>query len=166
MVSSTNTVGGIPQTVAIFPAKPFGLAGDFVVSPYSHRIQPVLLAGPGTHSGSQFGDPFFKFADGLFKRFRHGDSIAIYLLDTSGTVWNSVALPRSPYPSFSAFDNRDITTFADNRLGQMAETFQVTLTDMQQVPEPGTACLMTLGILGLVVACRGGLCRRNCRIEA
>ena len=90
----------------------------------------------------------------------------IYLLDTTGTVWNSVALPRSPFPSFSAFDNRDITTFADNRLGQMAETFQVTLTGMQQVPEPGTACLMTLGVLGLVVACRRGLCGGNFRIES
>jgi len=79
LVSSTNTIGGIPQSVPIFPAKPFGLAGDFVVSPCSHRIQPVLLARPGTHSGSQFGHPFFKFADALFERFRHGNSI-VYCL--------------------------------------------------------------------------------------
>jgi hypothetical protein len=73
----------------------------------------------------------------------------VYLIDSTGNLWNSVALPGDPFPPFSAFDQTDTTIFSDNRLGRLADVFNVTLTDVQQVPEPGTLVLLTLSLLSL-----------------
>ena len=134
------------------------------VSVAGHSLTPVANDWFVFMSNDAGGGDFITFSAGSYPAGygtiaidNHPNSDAgfiIYLLDTRGTVWNSIALPTNPFPSFGAFDNRDITTFADNRLGQMAETFQVTLTDMQQVPEPGTVCLTAMGLIGLAVAFR------------
>src|SRR5206468_3882412 len=70
----------------------------------------------------------------------------VYLIDTTATLWNSVALPTSPFPPLSAFNQTSATLFSDNRLGRQAETFSVTLTDLQEIPEPGTLGLLAGGL--------------------
>jgi hypothetical protein len=74
--------------------------------------------------------------------------------DTTASIFTDVALPVSPFPPLSAFDVRNLGIFSDNSLGQTAETFDVTLTGLREIPEPATFTLLVVSLIVFAVSMR------------
>jgi hypothetical protein len=134
---------------------------SYSVTVGSHHFSPVANDWFVFMSDNAGGGDFITFSAGSYPA-GYGtiaiDGVAnpnagfiIYLVDTTGTVWNSVALPQSPFPPLSAFNALDYTVFSDNTSGILAETFKVTITGLREVPEPGVFGLVSLGMILLGV---------------
>src|SRR5438477_2910211 len=131
---------------------------SYSVTVAGHQFKPVANDWFVFMSNDTFGD-FFTFSAGSDPAGYGTIAIdgvpnpnagfQIGAVDTTASIFNSVALPVSPFPPLSAFDPRDVTFFSDNTDGPRAASFNVTLTGLQEVPEPSAMALIGLAFAGI-----------------